>query len=312
MVDENEIPSLTELRRAARDYVALSALGDLTGETRAEFERWRARSPQHEEAYQEALGIWQALRPASASAQSTHRSFSRRRLFYVGAGAAATAGGLYAAGLVGVLPTPTQFLADHWTGIGERREVMLQTGVSVELDAGSALSIDDDGETTLQAGAAVFDLQKAKLDRPFVVKAGDLRCEADSALFEIVHAPGAVDVVCAKGKVAVIAGGRVTLQSGQRVSLSSTGLGEVGDASPDQMARWRTGLLAFQDRALGDVVADMNRYRQGRIIITSAAVGERRVGGVFDLKRPQDFVAQLVASFSLSVTTLPGNIALIS
>ena len=43
---------------------------------------------------------------------------------------------------------------------------------------------------------------------------------------------------------------------------------------------WREGVLVFRDMPLSEAVAEINRYRPGRIMVLDDALAARRVSGV--------------------------------
>ena len=67
-----------------------------------------------------------------------------------------------------------------------------------------------------------------------------------------------------------------------------------------------------RDRPLAGVVDEVNRYRPGKIIITSGELKQRVVNGTFQLDRLDDFVAQVQQLFGARVTSLPGGVVLLS
>ncbi|MBH9465209.1 FecR family protein, partial [Pseudomonas aeruginosa] len=49
----------------------------------------------------------------------------------------------------------------------------------------------------------------------------------------------------------------------------------------DDLTSWRRGLLVFDEQPLGEVVARLNRYRPGHLLVAPGALAQRRVSGVF-------------------------------
>ncbi|MCM2127548.1 hypothetical protein NC970_24390, partial [Pseudomonas aeruginosa] len=48
-----------------------------------------------------------------------------------------------------------------------------------------------------------------------------------------------------------------------------------------RLTSWRRGLLVFDEQPLGEVVARLNRYRPGHLLVAPGALAQRRVSGVF-------------------------------
>ncbi len=54
-----------------------------------------------------------------------------------------------------------------------------------------------------------------------------------------------------------------------------------GGGRPHDLTSWRRGLLVFDEQPLGEVVARLNRYRPGHLLVAPGALAQRRVSGVF-------------------------------
>ncbi len=77
-------------------------------------------------------------------------------------------------------------------------------------------------------------------------------------------------------------GGRGWGAGGFRRPLGGWGGGPRprGGARHD-LTSWRRGLLVFDEQPLGEVVARLNRYRPGHLLVAPGALAQRRVSGVF-------------------------------
>ncbi|MEM7238300.1 MAG: hypothetical protein AAF501_10830, partial [Pseudomonadota bacterium] len=98
---------------------------------------------------------------------------------------------------------------------------------------------------------------------------------------------------------------------GTRVRFWEGGMSDPVDVPRETIARWRERVLVVRDRSITEVAGDIDRHRRGRIIILDRSVGARRIGGTFNLRRPQGLVPQLAAIAGRPITELPGGIALI-
>lgn len=68
---------------------------------------------------------------------------------------------------------------------------------------------------------------------------------------------------------------------------------------------WRRGKLIFNRRPLGDVVAEIKRYRSGQIVIASAGLRALEVTGVFELADPEAILRTIEETLPVHVTRLP-------
>src|SRR5262249_6139101 len=155
--------------------------------------------------------------------------------------------------------------------VGERRSITLADGSRVDLDADSALSVafsDAQRRITLERGRAFFQVAKDPA-RPFIVAAGAGEIRALGTAFDVKHgADRTVRVAVAEHAVSVaVAGDSQRLVEGGMMDYDERGLGPMARADLASLLSWRQDRLFFQDAPLGDVVADLDRYRRGRIVI---------------------------------------------
>jgi transmembrane sensor len=72
------------------------------------------------------------------------------------------------------------------------------------------------------------------------------------------------------------------------------------------VSEWTTGRLSFRGEALGDAVAEVNRYGLHKISLEGpAALGSQPLSGVFNVGDTPAFVAAVSSYFDLTATTAP-------
>jgi transmembrane sensor len=274
----------------------------------AAFAAWLAGDPAHAKAWGELDHIWGGLGEVGAAGPKTMRppatagrrpSDARpwRRL-------AAAAIVLLALACAWSL-APAGLLADHRTGIGERRTVHLADGSQVELGPDSALDVSfvpARRSVRLIAGEAFFTVARDQA-RPFVVEAGRGRVEVLGTAFDIKIGEEAVSVAVTKNAVAVTAAGGapVRLSEGQAVSYDERGVSPVRDADLDAIQAWRQDQLVFHDVPLATVLAELRRYRHGRVQLLGGNLGSRRVTAVFNAREPDAAIETIARSLDLRV-----------
>lgn len=302
------------LKREATAWVVRLTSGTATNEDGDALRAWRARSREHERAFREAARLWNNLGPALADKRHRPSPFVNRRSFLAAGGVAASAAGAaFIMSDLGFLPSVDGLLADFTTEVGEQKSIALPDGSTVVLDGKSALVMgytEDARHLSLTAGAAVFEVEGAD-PRPFVVSAADGRSTLSSGTLSVAHAVKDVSVECIQGTVEVDCLTSITLMKGEGVVYSAAGLGEKAMAEVETAAAWRKGLLVFNDRPLGDVVADLNRHRRGKVMLASNALGSQRVSGVFHLDRPQEILAHFENALHIRSVSLVGGIVLL-
>lgn len=281
---------------AARWQARLTG-GAASPEDWASFNEWRAADHRHASAAAEMAALWQM-----AGTQLARPRLRTRRLFVATAGAAA------AAAVAGaVLPRQIEaWGADVVTLIGERREVELPGAWHALLNTDTVLRFDGPDHIMVPRGEALFDVPAGA--SALMVSTPSLAVRATGVTFAVAADGPRSGVQVVTG--AVDAG---PTSSGPFVVVRSNEKLRAGAARPELAdaldLAWRQGVLAFRRRRLASVAEELDRYRQGRIVILSSSLRERTVSGSLSLDRPDAAVGALAELFGLSVRFLPGGLA---
>ncbi len=288
------------------------------------FKQWSARDPAHAEAFARACRLWEALGPAGevAAAKVQQRArmgtLMRRRAFLGGALAASAAGAAYIAVRppLGLWPSVSELRADYRTGIGEQRSVALAGGPSLELNTRTSIAFDPaaGGAAHMQliSGEAAVSVTP-DITKPVEIAAAGGRVIATDSTFNLRCDGDTVVATCLSGAIDVRLGQHsAQLRADQQVTYSADGLGPIKTIDPAMVTAWKDGLLIFHSTPLADAVAEINRYRSGRIIVTNAALGQRLFNARFRIKNIDGVVAQIHQAFGVYVTNLTHGIVLLS
>lgn len=273
---------ISDLSDDALDWQVLLHSGNASASDRARYQRWCQLSPAHADAAGEAEALWQDLGHTPTGQVFEAVPVRRNRRHWTTGIAASLV--LLAAGYSGWQQMPV-WLADYQTGIGERQSITLADGSRVVLNSGSALNVAfsaSERRVTLQAGEALFET--ADDPRPFVVETAGEPVQGSAATFS-VRRDG--DVVLAKGDAQV---------GDHRLAIAA-------DASAQ--TAWQRGKLIFNGKPLGQVLAELERYQHGRILLSDRKLSALEVSGVFDLNEPQALLRTLEQRYGLKVTYLP-------
>lgn len=277
-------------------------------EDRKAFDAWLDESPANRAAWRELEQIWGSLdlvreKPVAQIAPPVAARPSRPRRPFLPLAAAAA---LLLAAALGWQMMPAGLLAEHRSGIGERRVVKLADGSQMELAPSSAADISFSNglrSVKLIAGEAYFSVARDP-NRPFVVEAGRGKVEVLGTAFDVkLRNEDAVEVVVTESAVAVsTAGGApVRVQSGQGVSYDGTGVSPVHPADIDSVQAWRQDQLVFHDAPLGTVLAELQRYRRGHIQLLGSGLASRRITAVFDARNTDAALDSIALSLGLRV-----------
>ena len=96
-----------------------------------------------------------------------------------------------------------------------------------------------------------------------------------------------------------------------QLAIDPQGLGDVRPFDAEAETAWRRGKLIFEDRPLAQVVADVNRYRAGRIEVMDKKLLSMRVSGVFDVGAPDRALEAIRQTLPVRVVSLTSYLVLL-
>lgn len=272
----------------------------LSESDRWEFEAWLAKDEAHDAALRHAEALWKRFDIAQPEFDKLRHpsSLSRRNLLLGSLAIAAGGAGFYAA------YGPDVFV-DHRTAVGERRTISLADQSTVELGSNSALSVAFTGEqreVVLHRGEGFFDVAPDGR-RPFIVRAAGGITKALGTRFDIKYVDNVVTVSVIEHAVTVEAGSSPSLMidKGWQVCYDESRLSKPSPANLESVEAWRRDRLVFDDVPLRRVLAELDRYRRGRIVLLDNQVGKIAVTAIFDTK-------QVDAALRTIADTLPVRI----
>lgn len=280
-------------REQALDWLLRLQQAPHDPQLRDEFEQWCARDAANAVAYCKAEKLWQ-LSGQLAPTTTEHWPKApllqlpvRRRRWWLGAAVAACL-------LVAVAPSLSLRLqADYRTAQGETRDITLADGSVVQMDSDTAIAVDYSGnhrDVKLLAGQAFFEVKPDKT-KPFHVRAEAVKVTVTGTAFNVELRPGRVGVDVQHGSVRVedVVDAHVlsdALTAGERLRYVD-GIVQVKTFAPSQAAAWRQGQLIADDQRVAELVQALARYLPGKVVLRDEALGDKRVTGVYDLRKPE-------------------------
>ncbi|MEO1723829.1 MAG: DUF4880 domain-containing protein [Pseudomonadota bacterium] len=298
----------------ARAWVARLKSGEATADDAEAFEAWRSLSPDHDRAVRRAVRLWSlagAVGETVAAAPARPRP-TRRAAILAGGSVLASASAWQAAALLGYAPTFRSLSADRSTGVGIIAPIALP-GVVGSLDGASALEVEGPRAVRLIEGALfVRNGNDVVQEASITLTAPSLLATLSNGAAECRIGDRGVELACAAGTVEISAPGPIALVPGETATILDGGELVRGERAVSEIGGWTNGILTFRNRRLGDVVADLNRHRPGRVLLTRSLLAERRVSGTFHLARPDEIVTSLVDALGLERRDLPARIVLLS
>src|SRR3954465_2196408 len=107
-------------------------------------------------------------------------------------------------------------------------------------------------------------------------------------------------------------GGReAVLNAGETVAWTAKALGQVARLPKTAVEGWWRGVLVFDNARLGDVIDELNRYREGRIVVATPAIAARRISGAFYIDQLDQVVEQLRLAYGVRILRMPGGVVMV-
>ncbi len=286
--EQNPIPCLGKTQDQALAWFARLQDSKASQRDRAEFADWLAASPAHQVAYDKVTQLWQS--PALNVALSQYAAIplpQRQQKLCPQCWAAAACIVLTSGWLLLGSGLIERWQADAVTATGEQRRIVLSDGSAVTLNTDTALAFNTIGErrgVKILSGEAYFEVQPDKL-RPFIVETEQGTVRVVGTRFS-VKTGDATQVDVESGIVACAGqqGDSRQLTAGQHTSIAGRGVAAVTGIDAGRAFAWLNGRLIFQDQPLAEVIAELDRYYPGAIVISDAKLGQTRVTGNYKLE----------------------------
>ncbi|MGE8504757.1 MAG: FecR domain-containing protein [Pseudomonas sp.] len=290
--------------KAASGWYARLCSGSSDASEQQAWQRWYDADAHHRQAWQqiEKLREQLGLLPGPI-ASSTLRGVDhgRRRLL----------GSLALVGLAAPLgwfawqsDTRRYWLADYRSGVGERRQWQLSDGSELTLGTASAAQWHVDGQRRLLrllSGEAL--IHSPGEARPLLVETRHGLVRSQGARFCVRSDEQGSQVAVLEQHVEVAPLRHLqsmqTLTAGHHLRFDAGQLGSprTNDAAT---AAWTQGSLIALDQPLGEVIAELARYRHG-VLRLDPALGGLKVSGSFPLADTDRALAALEHNFPVRV-----------
>jgi transmembrane sensor len=313
------------LTRDASRWVTQLVSGEATTADAEALTRWRRQSPAHEAAFAEAIRVWKRLDPSGRAFIEQQgrpawspRSHQMTRRVALGGGAALAAASVGYAIVnppMGLWPSFDELTADYRTATGEQRRLTL-ADVAIQMNTQTSITVPAQSEGTdrvkLIAGEASFAVTPQS-QRLLTVLAGAGRMVTSEARFDVRNVGPTVCVTCTDGQVQVKQGQQaVMLAAGSQLTYDGNGLGPSSAIDTAEATAWQDGFIVFRRTPLSSAVAEVNRYRPGRIVLLNTGLAETTVSGRFRIERINEVLAWIEETVGARARALPGGIVLLS
>lgn len=299
------------LDQAAHWFVRLASGQAGAGEREA-LSRWRSADPEHERAWQRLQGLEQKLRAATMPATVARAALGaavdqgRRRALksLAVAGAAVGTAALWAR----EQSLWQRWTADYRSGVGERRQLVLADGTQLLLNTDTAVDVHFDQNQRrliLRSGELRVATARDPQNRAFIVATRDGSLRPLGTRFTVRRLDGEAQtrLGVSEGAVEVRPAGAaptLVVPAGQQTVFSA-----AGAAPPlpldDAATSWTDGVLTAERMRLQDFLAELNRYRPGRLHC-DPAVADLRLTGSYPLDNTDRILAALQQTLPVKVS----------
>ena len=317
-------------RIAAATWAQRISGGKLAPDEARAFNAWLLADPSHERylraaqafdrelvhvAQTRAFARWMRPSPYERLASAIPRPGARA---WLAVGAAAVAA--IAAVILVVRPlleVPRPEVVTMATAVAEIRDEALEDGSVVTLGGASSIRVaftQTERRVVLIRGEAFFDVTSGS-QRPFIVQTPDTLVRVLGTAFDVSINSASIDVAVADGRVEIIrppGDGQAlstedvkhVLTAGQQVTAPNRGRVEpVRSIRVEDVGAWRRGELAWADTPIKDIVADLNRYDEGGVVLKAPDVADSRYTLSVQTDDIDTALSLIATSLQLTVST---------
>lgn len=329
---DEAIPGLDPIQREAYEWIVRFIGGEMSAADVVAMKAWYGQSAAHAAAYADARRAWNALGPIASvrmresadAAPTAHnvREFSPalsanigRRAFLGGGALAASAAYLAFKPPLELWPSYSEWMADYRTGAGEQRRVTLANAVSFDLNTRTSIAVRSQAAdaTQLELISGEAAISTGASSEPLTVIAASGRITATRSDFNLRCEGPRVSITCLKGNLLVERdGSATTLVARQQVTYGDQAISAVTTIDPDIITAWQHGLLIFESTPVTRVIAEVNRYRSGRIVLMNDEIGRRLLTAQLRTMETHKIVTQIVEIFCAKARAFPGGIIVLT
>lgn len=209
------------------------------------------------------------------------------------------------------------YIADYSTETGQQRRIQLTDGSEIVMNTQTALSVDYSAQQRkiqLHAGEAYFKVRPDS-QRAFVVETVMGQTQALGTAFDVKLQTGETTVTVFEHAVKITtANGKIVdkLPEGEQAVFSEDSLKPSEKIDTSRAQSWRKQRMVFQNRTLSEVIAELERYRSGRIVILGSSIKNLRLTGVFGTENTDIAVRTIEQSLPVKINLFTSKLVVLS
>ncbi|MEM0911282.1 MAG: FecR domain-containing protein [Pseudomonadota bacterium] len=204
----------------------------------------------------------------------------------------------------------TNILSDNFTTAGEQKTITLTDGTIIWMDWRTRVNLEFTGNKRsidLLEGSVVFKVAK-DVSRPFVVTSGHLSTTVTGTEFSVdARNMKNIEVSVLEGSVVVSDENQViNLTDAQGVKASNSELGAVYRTDPQEIARWRDGVIVFRGTPLSQALKELEHYLPYKVE-TTYMLNDPVISGTFFIEKSEDAFTTLLEGQNVQLKLIPPN-----
>jgi transmembrane sensor len=303
----------------ALGWITLFRSTRASDEDRQNFALWLAGRPSRKHAMDKMLEFWEDLGAVSALPfePTLNQPAANSSRWQLGGAVAMVAACLLVAVTLWPFssePGASQILQ---TSLGGQKVFELEDKSRITLNTASQVRVsytEDQRYIELIRGEAYFEVTPNE-NRPFHVDAGTARATVLGTAFNIYRSDNSAEITVTEGVVRVTdlrsTGARSAqtdvLRANQQLTAGQQGLAASHSVDSQAYIAWRQGDLIADEMRLSELVRQLARYHNTRILISDPEVAALKISGVFRLDQPDALILALEKTLDLKSIQVDDN-----
>lgn len=191
------------------------------------------------------------------------------------------------------------------TAVGEIRSVSLNDGSTINMNTATTLAVEysrSERIISFEEGEAIFNVERNEA-KPFIVELPVVEIIVTGTTFNVLASKNDTEIFVVAGTVQVkpISSHMRTLHKGDSISIDNNGsAGSIAPFDPLDVLAWTTGKLRFTETPLHEVVDELNRYFDKKILLRDASLSMLPVTGEFDATNQSAAINAITLIFDLN------------
>jgi ferric-dicitrate binding protein FerR (iron transport regulator) len=199
---------------------------------------------------------------------------------------------------------------------GKRTQITLAEGTKIWLNSGSKLIYPavfaGENRKVYLEGEGIFDVTHFK-SKPFIVKTKDLQIKVLGTVFNVSAYPDDQysSTVLARGKIEVSPNGTNFFTKKEMILSPGTmavynperKILDQHQVNPENYMSWRNGYLIFESERLEQILKQLGRYYNVKMVIQDPELGNETFSGSIDMKgTPEDVLGVIRQTTPFTIT----------